>query len=167
VALRAVNLALMKRAAELSLVGLIKVDNDKWPIYKGLGQTINDLVWSNLSPQQVDMTVVKPWMKKNAEEMLDEIKHLLTDFEYNIIKELIENPPREQQNVTNTEISIPTKRIDKKFLQAILNAPSTNTKEESIAWIAKALGKNEETVKKELEKLGATWNGRFKLRVMA
>jgi len=166
VALRAVNLALMKRAAELSLVGLIKVDNDKWPIYKGLGQIINDLVWSNISPQQVDMNLVKQWMKRNAEEMLEEIKHLLTDFEYKIIKELIENPPREAQNITNVEISLPTKRMDRTLIQAILNAPTTKTEKESITVIAKALGKTEEKVKKELEKLGAKWvNGRFKVVV--
>jgi len=164
VALRAVNLALMKRAAELSLVGLIKVDNDKWPIYKGLGQIINDLVWSNISPQQVDMNLVKQWMKRNAEEMLDEIKHLLSPFEYEIIKELIENPPREAQNITNVEISLPTKRMDRTLIQAILNAPTTKTEKESITVIAKALGKTEEKVKKELEKLGAKWcNGKFKV----
>jgi len=164
VALRAVNLALMKRAAELSLVGLIKVDNEKWPLYKGLGQIINDLIWSNISPQQVDMELVKQYMKQNAEEMLDEIKHLLTDFEYNIVKELIETPPREQQNITNVEISLPTKRMDRTLIQAILNAPTTKTEKESITVIAKALGKTEEKVKKELEKLGAKWvNGRFKV----
>jgi len=164
VALRAVNLALMKRAAELALVGLIKVDNDKWPIYKGLGQIINDLVWSNISPEQVDMNLVKQWMKRNAEEMLDEIKHLLSPFEYAIVKELIENPPREAQNTTNAEINIPTKRMDKQLIQAIINAPAMKTEKESITAIAKALGKTEETVKKELEKLGAKWvNGRFKV----
>jgi hypothetical protein len=164
VALRAVNLALMKRAAELSLVGLIKIDNDRWPIYKGLGQVINDLVWSNILPQQVDMNLVKQWMKRNAEEMLDEIKHLLTDFEYNIIKELIENPPREQNNLTNTDINIPAKRIERQFIQAIINAPTTKSEEESIKIIAKTLGKTEETVAKKLKELGAEWcNGRFKV----
>ena len=164
VALRAINIALMKRAAELALVGLIKVDNDKWPIYKGLGQIINDLVWGNLTPQQVDMNLVKTYMKENAQEMLDEIKHLLSPFEYEIIKELIENPPREAQNITNVEISLPTKRMDRTLIQAILNAPTTKTEKESITVIAKALGKTEEKVKKELEKLGAKWtNGRFKV----
>jgi len=164
VALRAVNLALMKRAAELSLVGLIKVDNDKWLLYKGLGQIINDLVWGNALPQQFNMELVKTYMKQNAEEMLDEIKHLLTDFEYNIVKELIENPPREAQNITNAEISLPAKRMDRTLIQAILNAPTTKTEKESITVIAKALGKTEEKVKKELEKLGAKWvNGRFKV----
>jgi len=164
VALRAVNLALMKRAAELSLVGLIKVDNDKWPLYKGLGQIINDLVWGNALPQQFNMELVKQYMKQNAEEMLDEIKHLLTPFEYNIIKELIENPPREAQNITNVEISIPSKRMDRTFIQAIINAPTTKSEEENIKIIAKTLGKTEEKVKKELETLGAKWvNGRFKV----
>ena len=164
VALRAVNLALMKRAAELALVGLIKIDNGKWPIYKGLGQIINDLIWSNISPQQVDMNLVKTYMKQNAEELLDEIKHLLTDFEYSIVKELIENPPREAQNIASAEISLPTKRMDRTLIQAILNVPSTKTEEESIKIIAKTLGKTEEKVKKELEKLGAKWtNGRFKV----
>jgi hypothetical protein len=154
----------MKRAAELALVGLIKIDNDKWPFYKGLGQIINDLVWSNALPQQFNMELVKQYMKQNAEEMLDEIAHLLTPFEYNIVKELIENPPREQQTLANTEISIPAKRIDRTIIQAILNATSTKTEEESIKIIAKALGKSEEKVKKELEKLGAKWsNGRFKV----
>ena len=167
VALRAVNLALMKRAAELSLVGLIKIDNDRWPIYKGLGQIINDLVWSNISPQQVDMNLVKQWMKRNAEEMLDEIAHLLTPFEYKIVKELIETPPREQQNnLINTEISIPTKRIERQLIQAIINAPTTKSEKESITVIAKALGKNEETVAKKLKELCAQWsNGRFKVMV--
>ena len=164
VALRAINIALMKRAAELSLIGLIKVDNEKWPIYKGLGQILNDLIWSNISPQQVDMNLVKQWMKKNAEEMLDEIKHLLTDFEYNIVKELIENPPREQQNVTNTEINIPEKRINRTLIQAVINAPVTKSENESIKIIAKTLGKSEAKVKEELEKIGAKWvNGRFKV----
>jgi len=162
VALRAVNLALMKRAAELSLVGLIKVDNDKWPIYKGLGQIINDLVWRNLSPQQVDMELVKKYMKQNAEEMLDEIKHLLTDFEYNIIKELIENPPRESNQITTTDIRVPANRVDSALLKTIISIPPTKTEEESISLIAKALGKPEKTIKKELEKLGFTWvNGKF------
>jgi len=164
VALRAVNLALMKRAAELALVGLIKIDNDKWPLYKGLGQVINDLIWSNISPEQVDMNLVKQWMKRNAEEMLDEIKHLLSPFEYAIVKELIENPPREQQNTTNAEIDIPIKRMDRTLIQAIINAPATKTEKESIVAIAKALGKTEETVEKKIKELGATWvNGRFKV----
>jgi len=163
VALRAVNLALMKRAAELSMVGLIKIDNEKWPFYKGLGQIINDLIWSNALPQQFNMELVKQWMKKNAEELLDEIAHLLTPFEYAIVKELIENPPREAQNITNTEIQVPTQRLDRALIQAILSAPATKTEEESISIIAKTLGKTKETVKKELEKLGAKWNGRFKV----
>jgi len=164
VALRAVNLALMKRAAELSLIGLIKVDNEKWPFYKGLGQIINDLIWRNLSPQQVDMNLIKQWMKMNAEEMLDEIAHFLTPFEYSIVKELIENPPREQQNVTNTEINIPEKRINRTLIQAVINAPVTKSENESIKIIAKTLGKSEAKVKEELEKLGAKWtNGRFKV----
>jgi hypothetical protein len=164
VALRAVNLALMKRAAELALVGLIKIDNDKWPLYKGLGLVINDLIWSNILPEQVDMNLVKQYMKQNASELLDEIAHLLTPFEYTVVKELIENPPREQQNTTNAEIDIPIKRMDRTLIQAIINAPTTKTEKESITVIAKALGKTEEKVKKELEKLGAKWcNGRFKV----
>jgi len=164
VALRAVNLALMKRAAELALVGLIKIDNEKWPIYKGLGQILNDLIWSNISPEQVDINLVKKYMKQNAEELLDEIAHLLTPFEYAIVKELIENPPREAQNITNAEISLPTKRMDRTLIQAILNAPSTKTEKESIKIIAKSLGKTEETVAKKLKELGAQWsNGRFKV----
>jgi len=164
VALRAVNLALMKRAAELALVGLIKIDNEKWPIYKGLGQIINDFIWRNALPQQFNMELVKQYMKMNAEELLDEIKHLLSPFEYTIVKELIENPPREQQTLANIEIRIPEKRIDRTIIQAILNAPTTKTEKESISIIAKTLGKTEEKVKKELEKIGAKWvNGRFKV----
>ena len=164
VALRAVNLALMKRAAELALVGLIKIDNEKWPIYKGLGQIINDFIWRNALPQQFNIELVKQYMKMNAEELLDEIKHLLSPFEYTIVKELIENPPREQQTLANIEIRIPEKRIDRTIIQAILNAPTTKTEKESISIIAKTLGKTEEKVKKELEKIGAKWvNGRFKV----
>jgi len=164
VALRAVNLALMKRAAELSLIGLIKVDNDKWPLYKGLGQILNDLIWGNISPQQVDTELVKKYIKENANEMLDEIAHLLTPFEYEIVKELIENPPRESNQITTTDISIPTKRIDRTLIQAIINTPNAKSEEESIKIIAKTLGKTEEKVRQELKKLGAQWcNGRFKV----
>jgi len=164
VALRAVNRALMQRAAELSMIGLIKVDNNKWPLYKGLGKLINKLVWGEASPQQFKMELIKTYMKQNAEEMLDEIAHLLTPFEYKIVKELIETPPREQQNVANTEIQVPAKRMDKTFIQAIINAPTTKTEKESIAVIAKSLGKTEETVAKKLKELGAKWvNGRFKV----
>jgi len=165
VALRAVNLALMKRAAELSLVGLIKVDNEKWAVYKELSNIVNELVWQNPGPRYFDAELVKKYMKQNAEEMLDEIKHLLSDFEYAIVKELIEKPPRETSHVEATEIRIPTKRENKNLIEVIINGRGdAKTEKESIKKIAKLLGESEEKVQKWLKELGAKWaNERYKV----
>jgi len=120
----------MKRAAELSLVGLIKVDNEKWAVYKELSNIVNELIWYG-DQHYYDAELVKKYMKQNAEEMLDEIKRLLSPFEYMIVKELIENPPRETSHVEATEI-IPTKRENKKLIEVIINGRGDAKTEKAI-----------------------------------
>jgi len=158
-ALRSVVRALVIRAVELSQIGIIKVDSDpqKWEKIKKADAAINDACRYNETQQITDE--VKQIMKENAKELLEEIKHLLDIFEYDLIKALIEAPPRETGETTLTEIAIPKLSPLAKTVNALVvnKAITAESEPEAVAQIATLIGKSQEKVQAALKELGATW----------
>ena len=156
-ALRAIVRAMVLRAVELAQIGVINVDTDqqKWEQYKNAGKAINKACQENVPITQD----VKEIMKRNAQEMLNEIKHLLDNYELKLISELIANPPRESGEMVLTETTLPQlSPLARKINSLIINkAIIAQSEEEAIQELARITGKSEDKIQKALKELGATW----------